>query len=148
VTGEEFLESVWNLEEDIKLKEEELSKIQGDIIHLKAVDTSKDKVDGGQPMDLADKISKLMEVESNLNDQWDRLIENREQARKLINLVRTPHFRRVLIRRYVNHKKWWEIAQLMEKHTDYVKHSLVPAIAEFEQVVNKKYPGQFTFPEK
>ena len=54
MTAEEFLQRIYDLESDIACKEDEIRKIHEDMIHLKSVDTGKDRVDGGQPMDLSD----------------------------------------------------------------------------------------------
>lgn len=143
MTGAEFLESIWDLEEDIRVKEEEYAKIKDDIKYLKAVDTTKDKVDGGVPMDLADKIGKLEEVKDKLNAEWGVLICRREQARNMINLVQTGMYRSILKRRYINHNPWSAVARKMGFREDYIRHMLAPAIVEFETVVEAEHPGFF-----
>lgn len=147
MTGAEFLESIWDLEEDIRLKEEEVAKIRDDIKYLKAVDTTKDKVDGGKPMDIADKIGKLEEVKDKLNTEWDKLIDRREKARGLIKLVQTGVYRDILTRRYINHSPWGPIARKMCFREDYARHLLAPAIIEFEKVVEEAHPGFFKMAE-
>ena len=84
MTAEEFLQRIYDMESDIVCKEDEIRKIHEDMIHLKSVDTGKDRVDGGQPMDLSDKVANLLEVEAQLDAEWDELIKWREEARKLI----------------------------------------------------------------
>lgn len=119
------------------------------MIHLKSVDTSRDRVDGGQPLGMADKVAKLMEVEEALNRDWDTLIKWREVAREMIGRMLTDQNRIVLMTRIVNHRSWKRVAGVLNKSEDYVRHLYPVAVAEFETRVAEEYPGYLdnvTFP--
>ena len=44
MTGAEFLRRIYELEDGLACKEDEIRKIQADMVHLKSVDTSRDRV--------------------------------------------------------------------------------------------------------
>ena len=141
MTGTEFLRRIYELEDGLACKEDEIRKIQADMIHLKSVDTSRDRVDGGQPLDMADKVARLMEVEESLNRDWDTLIKWREVARDMIGRMLTDQNRIVLMTRIVNHRSWKRVAGVLNKSEDYVRHLYPVAVAEFEARVAEEYPG-------
>ena len=141
MTGAEFLRRIYELEDSGRCKEDEIRKIQSDMIHLKSVDTSRDRVDGGKPMDTADKVAKLLEVEATLNADWDELIKWREVARRLINRMNNSLYKAVLMTRVVNHRSWPNVAGILHKSEDRARHLYPLAVAEFEARVAELYPG-------
>lgn len=141
MTGAEFLRRIYELEDSIRCKEDEIQKIQADMVHLKSVDTSKDRVDGGKPMDTADKIAKLLEVEESLNADWDELIKWREVARSMISRMNNSLYKAVLMTRVVNHRSWPVVAGILHKSEDRTRHLYPLAVAEFEARVAELYPG-------
>lgn len=141
MTGAEFLRRIYELEDGLACKEDEIRKIQADMVHLKSVDTSRVRVDGGQPMDMADKVARLMEVEESLNRDWDTLIKWREVARDMISRMLTGQNRTVLMTRIVNHRSWKRVAGVLNKSEGYVRHLYPVAVAEFEARVAEEYPG-------
>lgn len=141
MTGAEFLRRIYELEDSLACKEDEIRKIRSDIISLHSVDTSAAKVDGGKHMDTSDKVIRLMEVEAALNADWDALIKWREVARKMIGRMLTDQNRIVLMVRIVNHRSWKQVASILDKSEDYVRHLYPIAVAEFEARVAKEYPG-------
>lgn len=141
MTGAEFLRKIYELEDGLACKEDEIQKIHQDMIHLKSVDTARDRVDGGQPLSMADKVAKLMEVEEALNRDWDELIKWREVARKMIGRMPTEQNKAVLMTRVVNHRAWKKVAAVINKSEDYARHLYPVAVAEFEALAATDYPG-------
>lgn len=140
MTAAEFLQRIYDLESDIVCKEDEIRKIHEDMIHLKSVDTGKDRVDGGQPMDLSDKVANLLEVEAQLDAEWDDLIKWREKARKLITQLEPGLSKSVLLLRIVNHRSWKKIAVIVHKSEDYCRHLFPLAVGDFDYLLATKYP--------
>ena len=140
MTAEEFLQRIYDLESDIACKEDEIRKIHEDMIHLKSVDTGKDRVDGGQPMDLSDKVANLLEVEAQLNAEWDELIKWREEARKLIAQLEPGLSKSVLLLRVVNHRSWKKIAVIVHKSEDYCRHLYPLAVGAFGYLLANRFP--------
>ena len=141
MTGAEFLRRIYDLEDSLACKEDEIRKIRSDIISLHSVDTSAIKVDGGKHMDTSDKVIRLLDVEAALNDDWDALIRWREVARQMIGRMLTDQNRIILMVRIVNHRSWKPVASILGKSEDYVRHLYPIAVAEFEARVAEEYPG-------
>lgn len=136
----EFLQRIYDLESDIVCKEDEIRKIHEDMIHLKSVDIGQDRVDGGQPLDIADKVANLMEVEAWLNTEWDELIKWREKARSLIAQLDPGVSKSVLLLRVVNHRHWKKIAAIVHKSEDYCRHLYPLAVRDFDYLLATRFP--------
>lgn len=136
----EFLQRIYDLESDIVCKEDEIRKIHEDMIHLKSVDMGKDRVDGGWPLDLADKVANLMEVEAQLDAEWDELIKWREKARKLITQLEPGLSKSILLLRVVNHRSWKKIAVIVHKSEDYCRHLYPLAVGDFGYLLANRFP--------
>lgn len=140
MTPAEFLRRIYELESDLACKEDEIRKIHEDMTHLKSVDTSHDRVDGGKPLDLSDKVAHLIEVETLLDQEWDELIRWREEARRLIDMLEPGLSKGVLMLRVVNHRSWKKVAAVIHKSEDYCRHLYPLAVGDFEQLLATRFP--------
>ena len=141
MTAAEFLQRIYELESDLACKEDEIRKIHEDMVHLKSVDTSRDRVDGGQPLDMADKVAHLLEVEELLGAEWDELIKWREEARRLIDLLEPGLSKSVLMLRVVNHRSWKKVGQVVHKSEDYCRHLYPLAVGDFGYLLATRDPN-------
>ena len=110
MTAKEYLEYVRSLEVRLRMKEERIAQLQHDICSLQALDYAKDKITGGSPIDVSDKIARLDELIQDTNREWDELIEMREQAKTLISKLESATQQEVLTKRYIQNKRWEQIA--------------------------------------
>lgn len=110
MTAKEYLEYVRSLEVRLRMKEERIAQLQHDICSLQALDYAKDKITGGSPIDVSDKIARLDELIRDTNREWDELIEMREQAKTLIAKLESATQQEVLTKRYIQNKRWEQIA--------------------------------------
>lgn len=114
MTAKEYLEYIRSLETRLRMKEERIAQLQHDICSLQALDYAKDKITGGSPIDVSDKIVRLDELIRDTNREWDELIEMREQAKALISKLESAKQQEVLTRRFLQNEKWEVIAVKME----------------------------------
>lgn len=114
MTAKEYLEYVRSLEVRLRMKEERIAQLQHDICSLQALDYTKDKITGGSPIDVSDKIARLDELIRDTNREWDELIEMREQAKTFISKLESAKQQEVLTRRFLQNEKWEVIAVKME----------------------------------
>lgn len=114
MTAKEYLEYVRSLEIRLRMKDERIAQLQHDICSLQALDYAKDKITGGSPIDVSDKIAHLDELIRDTNREWDELIEMREQAKALISKLESAKQQEVLTRRFLQNEKWEVIAVKME----------------------------------
>lgn len=120
MNAKEYLEYVRSLEVRLRMKEERIAQLQHDICSLQALDYAKDKITGGSPIDVSDKIARLDELIREANEEWDELIEMREQAKTLIAKLESATQQEVLTKRYIQNKRWEQIAVEMNitwRHT-------------------------------
>lgn len=59
MTAKEYLNNVRTIDIQLKVKEHRLEKLRQDLYALQSIDYSKDRVDGGQGLDMGDKIAKI-----------------------------------------------------------------------------------------
>lgn len=120
MTAKEYLEYIRSLEIRLRMKEERIAQLQHDICSLQALDYAKDKITGGSPIDVSDKIARLDELIRDTNRECDELIEMREQAKTLIAKLESATQQEVLTKRYIQNKRWEQIAVEMNitwRHT-------------------------------
>ena len=86
--------------------ESELKKLRSDICNLRATDYSKDKISGGQPMDIADKVIRVIDEKDKITAEWNTLLLLRNEARGYINTIQDYRIRHVLIERYIDCRAW------------------------------------------
>ena len=91
-------------------------------------------------MDLADKVANLMEVEAQLDAEWDELIKWREKARKLITQLEPGLSKSILLLRVVNHRSWKKIAVIVHKSEDYCRHLYPLAVGDFGYLLANRFP--------
>lgn len=133
MTAKEYLEYVRSLEVRLRMKEERIAQLQHDICSLQALDYANDKITGGSPIDVSDKIARLDELIRDTNREWDELIEMREQAKALIAKLESATQQEVLTKRYIQNKRWEQIAvelNITWRHTFRIHRA---ALKEFSQ---------------
>lgn len=133
MNAKEYLEYVRSLEVRLRMKEERIAQLQHDICSLQALDYAKDKITGGSPIDVSDKVARLDELIRAANEEWDELIEMREQAKTLIAKLESAAQQEVLTKRYIQNKRWEQIAVEMNitwRHTFRIHRA---ALEEFSQ---------------
>ena len=92
MTGREFLRQVRTLDLQVRTLEDELLTVQQSIDGLSGVRYDKDRVQGGEPPDLADKLTRVMELRRDINAEWDKLIDQRAKARAYIDYLHDSRY--------------------------------------------------------
>ena len=68
---------------------------------------------GGSRSHLEDVITKIVDLENEINRDIDRLVDLKTAARTAINAIQEPEYRLILELRYLCYKTWPEIAETM-----------------------------------
>ena len=132
--AKEYLQKVREGERLLRLLETEHAKCKADIIALKGVSYDKPIVSsGGQPGDLSSAIAKLEYYAERVNQQWDKVIKMREEAKALIAKVSDARYSEVLTRRYILCESWEQIACAMGDTYRWVTHMHGAALRAFEK---------------
>lgn len=133
MTGREYLGELQTMELRLRTKEREYERIRADISSIRGIDYARPRTTGGNPSSIADKIARLESVAERLKTEWDELIERREEARGKINLVKNERYRAILIERYINGRKWGEIAETIEIEMRWLMRIHKNAVAVFSR---------------
>lgn len=113
MTAKEYLEHIRSLGVRIRMEEQQIEWLRQDICSIQALDYSKDRITGGHPLDVSDKIARLDELIEKAYDDWDRLIDMRAEARQMISELTSTKQQEVLTRRYIRDERWENIAAEM-----------------------------------
>lgn len=113
MNAKEYLEYVRSLDIRQRMKDAQISQLKRDICSLQALDYAKDKITGGSPVDVSDKIARLDELIREANEEWDELIAERERANARIRKLESIKQQEVLTRRFIYNEKWEVIAVKM-----------------------------------
>lgn len=113
MNAKEYLEYIRSLDIRLRMKESQISRLRADICCIQALDYTKDRISGGSPVDISDKIARLDELIRTANDEWDELIAERERANARIRRLESIKQQEVLTRRFIYNEKWEVIAVKM-----------------------------------
>lgn len=132
-SARDYLEQIRHLESRLRIKESQIAQYRRDICSLRALDYTADKICGGSPIDVSDKIARLDELIRETNREWDEFINAREKAEELIKKLESVRQQEVLTKRYIQNKRWEQIAVEMNitwRHTFRLHRA---ALEEFSQ---------------
>ena len=113
MNAKEYLEYIRSLDIRLRMKESQISRLRADICCIQALDYTKDRISGGSPVDISDKIARLDELIRTANEEWDELIAERERANARIRKLESIKQQEVLTRRFIYNEKWEVIAVKM-----------------------------------
>lgn len=85
--AKEYLDAIRAIKHRLQVADKELDEARQTIYSLQAVNFAKDKVDGGEPTDLSNKIEQAEEIVAKVEARKRRLVEMREEARERINVL-------------------------------------------------------------
>lgn len=140
MTAKEYFWRVRDAERDLKSLEQEYEQAKADILHLKAIQYDGDKVTGGKIGDLSDAIAAIEGYIERLNEQWDKLIALRKEAKVLIDQIADGRYREVLTRRYLQGQSLEKIAVDMRYNYRWIKRLHGKAIGEFQKLAPESPP--------
>lgn len=137
MTAKEYLNYIRSIDTRLKIQEERISQLEKDICSIQALDYTKDKVTGTKTADISDKIIKLDELRQEANKQWDKLIEEREAARNIIEKMENAMEQRVLIGRYLRNENWENLCVEMKYSWRGIFNIHKGALKNFKRRYNK-----------
>ena len=111
MTGREFLKTLRNDNFKLKALEDRIVELKNDMYRIKTIDYDKDRVDGGTPIDIADRLGALQQLMDEANIKWDELIRNKRLALAIIFEIKDSRYQAVLEERYINMRSWSYIAR-------------------------------------
>ena len=152
MTGEQFLNSIRNLDYEITALDHTRTRLEGqrqDILDRAMSNAaltgvcvqhstgSKTETLGVQLADLITPeqlVTKLNRLQARVNKRIDTLVDKKEQAQAVIERIPDARYRALLTYRYINNFKWSSVADLMGYTINWVVNDLKPrAIDAYER---------------
>lgn len=107
--AKEYLKTIRSIKHRLAVADKEIEEAKKNIYALQCVNYQKDKVDGGEHVDLSNKIAQAENVAKKIEAYRTRLIEFREEARERINALPNMDIQSFLIDYCIIVKQPWEI---------------------------------------
>lgn len=138
MTGREFLKTLRNDNFKLKALEDRIVELKNDMYRIKTIDYDKDRVDGGTPIDIADKLGALQQLMDEANIKWDELIRNKRLALAIIFEIKDSRYQAVLEERYINMRSWKFISRRIgyEESQTYLLHK--KSLNVFDKIFHEK----------
>ena len=102
MTGRDFLKSLREDNFALKSLEDRIVELRNNLYRVKTINYSKDRVDGGVPSDIADRIGMIQSLVDEANDRWDSLIKKKRMALSIIFEIKDGRYQAILEERYIN----------------------------------------------
>lgn len=138
MTGREFLKII--REDNFKLKslEDRIIELRNNLYRVKSINYSKDRVDGGVPSDIADRIGMIQSLVDESNDRWDSLIKKKRMALSIIFEIKDGRYQAILEERYINMRSWSFIARRIgyEESQTYLLHQ--KGLSIFDRIFDER----------
>ena len=109
--AKEYLDAIRAIKHRLQVADKELDEARKTIYSLQAVDFSKDKVDGGEPTDLSNKIEQAEKIVAKIEAHKRHLVEMREEARERINALPDFDVQSILTDYAINVTSIWEMCK-------------------------------------
>lgn len=135
--AKEYLRSLKRLDVKIKNLQWELEELENKAIGISSVDYSGDNVQSSSSGDPAfvKMMPKIKVVKDELEKTIEDFVEKRHEMILMINSLSNTNYIQVLFKRYVEFKKFDDIATEMSYEVQSVKNFHWKAIQEFERLL-------------
>ncbi|MEA5135377.1 MAG: DUF1492 domain-containing protein [Candidatus Fimivivens sp.] len=111
----EFLNQAFYLDRLIQANKDELERLRSVAESISSPDLSTERVQGGERSDkVANTVTKIVDLEREIQAENDRYIRARIDIRRVIDAVDKPKLKLILQERYLNFKKWEQIQDIVE----------------------------------
>lgn len=136
----QYLRQIWRLDNIINAKLDQVTELRS----LAEKITSQPRHDATQVVGGSDRISdivsKIVDLETEINKSIDELIDLKQEIMALIDSMPNDDYKLLLTLRYLNYKTWEEIAVEMNYTYRWIHVLHGRALAEFEKILlqNKK----------
>ena len=113
MTAREYLSQAFHIDQRINSKLSQVMRLRETATNCTATLSDMPRPDSPNKQRMADTICKIVDLEREINEDIDRLVDLKAEARKAINAVTDPDQQLILELRYLCYKPWLEIAEAM-----------------------------------
>lgn len=134
MTAKEYLSQAFHIDQRINSKLSQVMRLREAATICTATLSDMPRPDSPSRQQMADTICKIVDLEREINEDIDRLVDLKAEARRAINAVSDPDQQLILELRYLCYKPWNEImtelgyseATIYRLHGEALKKILVP----------------------
>ena len=134
MTAKEYLSQAFHIDQRISSKLSQVMRLREAATSCTATLTDMPRPDSPSRQQMADTICKIVDLEREINEDIDRLVDLKAEARRAINAVSDPDQQLILELRYLCYKPWNEIMTelgyseptIYRLHGEALKKILVP----------------------
>lgn len=140
MTAKEYLQQIRKIEVCINQKMRELSSLQNNLIGIKGIDYSKERVQSGgyiSEAGYAGQVNKFIDMQIQLDVDINNLIDEKYEITKMIQSLDGSKHIELLIKVYVDGKGLITIAKEMGYSYQYVRRMHGEALVSFERSYKK-----------
>ena len=135
MTAKEYLSQAFHIDQRINSKLSQVMRLRETATDCTATLSDMPRPDSPSRQQMADTICKIVDLEREINEDIDRLVDLKAEARRAINAVSDPDQQLILELRYLCYKPWSEIMEelgyseptIYRLHGEALKKILVPA---------------------
>ena len=109
MTAKEYLSQAFHIDQRISSKLSQVMRRREAATNRTATLTDMPRPDSPSHERMADTICKIVDLEREINEDIDRLVDLKAEARRVINTVSDPDQQLILELRYLCYKPWNEI---------------------------------------
>ena len=134
VSAKEYLSQAFHIDQRISSKLSQVMRLREAATSCTATLSDMPRPDSPSRQQMADTICKIVDLEREINEDIDRLVDLKAEARRAINAVSDPDQQLILELRYLCYKPWNEIMTelgyseptIYRLHGEALKKILVP----------------------
>ena len=134
MTAKEYLSQAFHIDQRISSKLSQVMRLREAATSCTATLTDMPRPDSPSRQQMTDTICKIVDLEREINEDIDRLVDLKAEARRAINAVSDPDQQLILELRYLCYKPWNEIMTelgyseptIYRLHGEALKKILVP----------------------
>ena len=113
MTAKEYLSQAFHIDQRISSKLSQVMRLREAATNCTATLSDMPRPDSPSRQQMTDTICKIVDLEREINEDIDRLVDLKAEARRAINAVSDPDQQLILELRYLCYKPWLEIAEAM-----------------------------------
>ena len=145
MTAKEYLNRVRFADTSINTKSDELYHLKLKSLQLSPQSNGERVQSSSVGGDFTRIIDKIVLLQDTINAEIDELVELKQNARNLISKLTDVRYQTVLTEYYINHKKWEQVADIMNYDLRYVYKVHGRALQLFSEILKediKRHPNK------
>lgn len=136
MTAKEYMEQARYLDMQINSKIEQVKTLNELATKVTTVYSDMPHSPNRNTGRMEETVAKMIDLESEIDRDIDALVDLKREIMRVVNSVESAEYRTILEMRYLQFKKWEQIALLMSTDLRWVYRMHGKALKEVQQIIN------------